>query len=166
MRSGLGVAHRAAVGARHGVPWSFYVCRRRPRQNATRGSAPVAAPEVPEIRSPRDSWGRGLFVVPTTRCWAKPGSNSSAAGPAAVANPGIGAPPIQDWIQFPDHHIDPPVRRKRPCCFAYPLADVAARLFTWPQVQQPPRSLPELETEEPEARLKRRQPTLLLFTTN
>ena len=65
--------------------------------------------------------------------------------PVAVADPEVGTPPVQDWIQPLDHHIDSPVRRKRPHHLTRPLADIAARLFAWPHIQQPPRSLPELE---------------------
>jgi len=83
--------------------------------------------------------------------------------PVAVADPEVGTPPVQDRIQLLDHHINSPVRWKRPHRLARPLADVAARLFAWPHIQQPPRRLPKLEAQEREAVSKRRQPTLLLI---
>ena len=83
--------------------------------------------------------------------------------PVTVADSEIGAPPIQDRIQLLDHYIDSPVGRKRTHHFARSLADIAARLFTWPQVQHPPCRLPELETQEREALAQRRQPTLLVI---
>ena len=82
--------------------------------------------------------------------------------PVAVADPEIGAPPIQDRIQLLDHYADLPVGRKRPHYLADPLADMAARLFTWPHQEHPPRCCPELEAQEREAFRQRRQATLLL----
>ena len=52
--------------------------------------------------------------------------------PIAVANPEIGAPPIQDRVQLLDHHADLPIGRKRSHCFANPLTDIAARPFARP----------------------------------
>lgn len=82
--------------------------------------------------------------------------------PVAVADPEVGAPPIQDRIQILDHYADLPVGRKRPHYLADPLADMAARLFTWPNQEHPPRCFPELEAQEREAFRQRRQPTLVL----
>src|SRR5215469_13079103 len=76
--------------------------------------------------------------------------------PVAVADPKIGTPPIQDQIQLLDYYADLPVRRKRSHYFADPLADMAARLFTWPHQEHPPRCFPELEAQEREAFRKRR----------
>src|SRR5690349_12604632 len=52
--------------------------------------------------------------------------------PVAVANPEIGTPPIQDRVQLLDHDADLPAGRKQSHCFANPLTDIAARLFTRP----------------------------------
>src|SRR5580704_18285812 len=82
--------------------------------------------------------------------------------PVAVADPEVGAPPIQHRIQLLDHHADLYVRRKRPHHFADPLTDMVTRLLAWPHVQPPSRSLPKLEAQEREAFCQRRQPTLFL----
>src|SRR5947207_8523590 len=83
--------------------------------------------------------------------------------PVAVADSEVGTPPIQYRVQFLDHDADLPIRRKRPHYLADPLTDMVARLFAWPHVQHPPRSLPKLETQERETFRQRRQPTLLLI---
>jgi hypothetical protein len=82
--------------------------------------------------------------------------------PIAVANPEIGAPPIQNRVQLLDHHADLPIRRKRPHRIADPLTDIAARLFARPHQQHPPRSFPKLEAEKRETVCQRCQSTLLL----
>src|SRR5436309_9998112 len=83
--------------------------------------------------------------------------------PVAVPHPEIGAPPIQDRVQLLDHHIDSPVRRKRPRHFTHTLANVAARFLAWPHTQHPTRRFAEFEAQEREALSQRRQPALLLI---
>src|ERR1700680_4520335 len=70
--------------------------------------------------------------------------------PITVADPKIGAPPIQDRVQLLDHHADRPIGRKGPDHFTNPVTDIAARLFARPHQKHPPRSLPEFETEKRE----------------
>src|ERR1035437_139757 len=82
--------------------------------------------------------------------------------PVTVANPEIGAPPIQDRVQLLDHYAEWPIRGYRPHCLTNPLTDIAARLLAGPHQKHPPRSLPELEAEKREAFYQRRQPALLL----
>src|SRR6202167_3599041 len=82
--------------------------------------------------------------------------------PITVADPEIGAPPIQDRVQLLDHHADLPIGRKGPHRFANPVTDIAARLFARPHQKHPSRSLPEFETEKRETFRQACQPTLLL----
>jgi hypothetical protein len=82
--------------------------------------------------------------------------------PVTVADPKIGTPPIQDRVQLPNHHIDPPITRERPHHFAYSLPDIAARLFARPHIKHPATSPPELEAQKREAFCQCRQPALLL----
>src|ERR1700674_3278642 len=83
--------------------------------------------------------------------------------PVTVPNPEVGTPPIQDRVQLLDHHIDLPVRRKRPGHFTHALANIAARFLAWPHTQHPTRRFAELEAEKRETLSQRRQPTLLLI---
>src|SRR2546423_1321211 len=57
--------------------------------------------------------------------------------PIAVAGPEIGAPPIQDRIQLPNHLADRRATGKRSDHFAYPIPDMLTRLLAWPHVQHP-----------------------------
>src|SRR5260370_39668867 len=82
--------------------------------------------------------------------------------PIAVAGPEIGAPPIQDRIQLPNHLADRRATGKRSDHFAYPIPDMLTRLLAWPHVQQPSRGFPELKTKKREALFHRGQTTLLL----
>src|SRR4028119_705326 len=83
--------------------------------------------------------------------------------PVAVPNPKVGTPPIQDGIQLLDHDVDASITRKRSDHLAYPLTDIAARLFARPHQQHPPRSFTELEAQKREPVCQRCQPTLLLI---
>src|SRR3954471_18387566 len=82
--------------------------------------------------------------------------------PITVADPKVSTAPIQDRVQLLDYQIDAPIGWEWPHDFANPQANVAARLFAVPHVQQSPCSLPELETQEREPFFKRCQPALLL----
>jgi len=68
--------------------------------------------------------------------------------PVAVADPEIGAPPIQDRIQLPNHLTDRRATGERSDHFAYPIPDMLARLLARPHVQQPSRGFPKLETKK------------------
>src|SRR4029077_8040733 len=82
--------------------------------------------------------------------------------PVAVAGPEIGAPPIQDRIQLPNHLADRRATGERSDNIAYPIPDMLARLLARPHVQQPSRGFPKFETKERETLVHRGQPTLLL----
>jgi hypothetical protein len=83
--------------------------------------------------------------------------------PVAVADPKVRTPPVQDRIQLLDHDVDSPITRKRPDYFAYPVTNIAARLFARPHQQHPPPGFAELEAQKREASCQRCQPILLLI---
>jgi len=82
--------------------------------------------------------------------------------PVAVADPVIGTPSIQGWVQLPNHLTDRRATRKRSNHFANPVPDMLARFLAWPHVQQPYREFPKLEAKKRETLTHRSKATLFL----
>src|SRR5580693_676172 len=80
--------------------------------------------------------------------------------PITVADPEIGAPPIQDRVQLLDHHADLPIGRKRSHRFTNPVTDIAARLFAWPHQNHPPRLSADSSPGSPPSEVLQTEPAV------